>query len=226
MGFIEADLSFPMGTHVFKTEALLLVLPTTEYQRRMPVTIGTSLTDIAVDSLGTLDSANLTTPWKTVCCATQSRRKIQAQHLKEHTFKIIKPINLPPFPITIVHGHTKLKGHGVKLNLITEPFKDSQSPPSLQCVPTYCNLEPGSNRVTVGLRNISARKITVPSRTTVCQVQLANMVPNIETPKEQTLTENKEEDESCILDQLDLGEISTWSVEQQPAARKLLCEYS
>ena len=26
VGFIEADLSFPMGTHVFKTEALLLVL--------------------------------------------------------------------------------------------------------------------------------------------------------------------------------------------------------
>ena len=64
MGFIEADLSFPMGTHMFKTEALLLVLPTTEYQKRVPITIGTSLTDMAVDSLGTLDSANLTTPWK------------------------------------------------------------------------------------------------------------------------------------------------------------------
>ena len=62
VGFIEADLSFPMGTHVFKTKALLLVLPTTEYQKRVPVTIGTSLTDMAVDPLGTLDSVNLTTP--------------------------------------------------------------------------------------------------------------------------------------------------------------------
>ena len=52
------------------------------------------------------------------------------------------------------------------------------------------------------------------------------MVPNIQTPKGQDLSENKEEDESCILDQLDLGEISTWSVEQQQAARKLLCDYS
>ena len=50
VGFIEADLIFPMGTHVFKTEALLLVFPTTEYQKRVPVTIGTSLTDMAVDS--------------------------------------------------------------------------------------------------------------------------------------------------------------------------------
>ena len=78
VGFIGANLSFPMGTHVFKTEALLLVLPATQYQKRVPVTIGTSLNDMAVDSLGTLDSTNLTTPWKTVCCATQSRRKIQA----------------------------------------------------------------------------------------------------------------------------------------------------
>ena len=34
------------------------------------------------------------------------------------------------------------------------------------------------------------------------------------------------ENNSWILDQLGLGEISTWSVEQQQAARKLLCDYS
>ena len=60
-GFIEADLGFPMGTHVFKTEALLLVLSTTEYQKRVPVTIGTSLTDMAVDSLDLSDTSNLST---------------------------------------------------------------------------------------------------------------------------------------------------------------------
>ena len=91
IGFIEADLSFPMGTHVFKTEALLVLLPTTEYQKRVPVTIGTSLTDMAVDSLGTLDPAKLTTPWKTVCCATQSQRRVLAIHLQEHMVKITKP---------------------------------------------------------------------------------------------------------------------------------------
>ena len=75
VGFIEADLTFPMGTHVFKTEALLVVLPTTEYQKMVPVTIGTSLTDMAVDSLGTSDTSKLFSPWKPVCFATQTRRK-------------------------------------------------------------------------------------------------------------------------------------------------------
>ena len=118
----------------------------------------------------------------------------------------------------------KLKGHGLKLNLITEPSENNQLPSSVQCTPTYCNLEPGSNRVTVGLRNVLEKQITVPSRTVVCQIQLANMVPKLQTPTEQDPLENKE-DNSLILDQLDLGKISTWSLEQQQAAKKLLCDY-
>ena len=211
---------------MFKTEALLLVLPTTEYQKRVPVTIGTSLTDMAVDLLGTSDTSKLSTPWKTVCFATQAKRQIQAQQIQKQTVKTAKPITLPTFSTTIVHGNTKLKDHGLELNLIAEPFKDSQLPSNIQCTPTSCTLEPGSNRVAVGLRNISARKIEVPSKTIVCQIQLANMIPPIQTAKEQPPTEIKMEDPSCILDQLDLGEINTWSEEQQQAARKLLCDYS
>ena len=97
MGFIETDLVFPMGTHVFKTEALLLVLPTTEYQKRVPVTIGTSLTDMAVDSLDLSDTSKLSTPWKNVCFATQTRRQIQAQQIQKQIVKTTKPITLPPF---------------------------------------------------------------------------------------------------------------------------------
>ena len=91
VGFMEADLAFPMGTHVFKTEALLLVLPTTEYQKRVPVTIGTSLIDMAVDSLGSSDPSNLTTPSKTVCYATQSRRKYRHNPFRN---KLSKQLNL------------------------------------------------------------------------------------------------------------------------------------
>ena len=71
----------------------------------------------------------------------------------------------------------------MRLNLIAEPSEITQLPPSVQCTPAYCNLEPGSNRVTVGPRNVSAKQITIPSRAIVCQVQLANMVPKIQTPK-------------------------------------------
>ena len=84
MGFIEAELSFPMGTHVFRTEAFLLVLPTTEYQKRVPVTIGTSLTDMAVDSLGTLDQTELTTLWKTMLCHPVPEKSTGTTNSEEH----------------------------------------------------------------------------------------------------------------------------------------------
>ena len=106
---------------MFETETLLLVLPTTEYQKRVPVTISTLFTDMTVDSLGTLDQSKLSTTWKTVCCATQSRIKVQAQQLQKSTVKTTKPITLPPFSTTVVKRHTKLKGHGMRLNLIAEP---------------------------------------------------------------------------------------------------------
>ena len=100
---------------------------------------------MAVDSLDISDIPNLSTSWKTVSYATQIRRQIQAQQIQKPTVKTTKPITLPPFSTTIVHGHTKLKGQGLKLNLIAEPFKNSQLPSNIQHTPTYCTLEPGSN---------------------------------------------------------------------------------
>ena len=141
MGFIETKLSFPTGPHVFETEAFLLVLPTTEYQRRVPVTIGTSLTYMAVDSLGPSAPSQLSTSWKIVCCTTQSRRQVRAQQLQKSTVKTTKPITMPPFSTTVVKAHTKLKGHGMLHNLIAEPSEINQVPSIVQCTPTYCNLE-------------------------------------------------------------------------------------
>ena len=68
----------------------------------------------------------------------------------------------------------------MRLNLIAESSTSTHLPPSVQCAPTYCTLEPGSNRVAVGLKNISSRSITIPSRTVVGQLQQAKMVPKIQ----------------------------------------------
>ena len=73
VGYITATLALPMGTHTFKIEALLLVLPTTDYQKRVPVAVGTTITDMAVDFIHENYPENMSKSWKTVCCATQSR---------------------------------------------------------------------------------------------------------------------------------------------------------
>ena len=153
-----------MGTHSFETEALLLVLPSTDYQQRVPVAIGTTITDMAVEYIGKFKPENLSKSWKAVCCATQSKWLVQAQPENKFLIRTTKSVTLPPFSTTTIRGCTKLRSHGMRLNLIAEPSNCTQLPASVQCTPTYCTLEPGSNRVSVGVKNISSRAITIPSK--------------------------------------------------------------
>ena len=156
-----------MGSHSFETEALLLVLPSTDYQQRVPVAIGTTITDMAVEFIGKFKPENLSKSWKAVCCATQSKWLVQAQPENKFLIRTTKSVTLPPFSTTTIRGCTKLRSHGMRLNLIAEPSNCTQLPASVQCTPTYCTLEPGSNRVSVGVKNISSRAITIPSRVVV-----------------------------------------------------------
>ena len=162
-----------MGLQNFYIEALLLVLPTTEYQKRVPVAIGTTITDIAVDFINQNKPYLVSKSWKVVCCATHLKRMVQAQPSHKGSIKTTKPVTLTPFSTTIVKGSTKQRSHGMQLNWIVESSSGTQLPSSVQCAPTYCTLEPGSSRVTVGFRNLSSQSIKIPSWVVVGQLQQA-----------------------------------------------------
>ena len=172
-----------MGSQSFEIEALLLVLPSTDYQKRMPVAIGTTITDMVVDFINTTKPDNISKSWRAVCCATQSKWLVQAQPDNKYLIRTTKPMTLPPFSTTTIRGSTKLRSHGMRLNLIVEPSNCTQLPASVQYTPTYCTLEPGSNRVAVGLKNISAKAITIPSRVVVDRLQQARVVPDDKSSK-------------------------------------------
>ena len=167
-----------MESQTFEVEALLLVLPYTDYQKRVPVEIGTTITDMVVDFINQNNPDKISKSWKAVCCATQSKWLVQAQPDNKYLIRTTKPITLPPFSTTTIKGSTKLRSHGMRLNLIAEPSDYTQLPASVQCAPTYCKMEPGSNRVAVGLKNISAKAITIPSWVVVGRIQQARMVPD------------------------------------------------
>ena len=57
------------------------------------------------------------------------------------------------------------------LNLIAESSRGTQLPSGVQCAPTYCTLEPGSSRVSVGLRHLLSWSIKIPSWVVVGQLQ-------------------------------------------------------
>ena len=183
IGYIEATLTLPLGSQSFEIEALLLVLPSTDYQQRVPIAIGTTITDMVVDFINKIKPANLSKSWKAVCCATQSKWLVQAQPENKFLVRTRKPVTLPPFSTTTIRGSTKLRSHGMRLNLIAEPSNCTQLPTCVQCTPTYCTLEPGSNRVAVGIKNISARAITIPSKVVIGRLQQARMIPDDQSSK-------------------------------------------
>ena len=164
-----------MGSHTFNIEALLLALPTTEYLKKVPVSIGTTINDMVVDFINQHKPDNMSKSWKVVCCAMHTRKPMQAQPNSKRAIKTTKPVTLPPFSTTVVKGNTKFKSHGKRLNLITESPNGTQLPSGIQCTPTYCSMEPGSSRVSVGLRNLSARPITIPSQSVVGHLQQATI---------------------------------------------------
>ena len=172
-----------MGSHSFEVGALLLVLPSTDYHKRVPVAIGTTITDMIVEFINKNNPDNISKSWRAVCCATQSKWLVQAQPDNKYLVRTTKPMTLPPFSATTIRGSTKLRSHGMRLNLIAEPSNCTQLPASVQCTPTYCILESGSNRVAVGLKNISAKAITIPSRVVVGRLQQARMVPDDKSSK-------------------------------------------
>ena len=162
-------------------------------------------------------------PGRQCVVPAQSKWLVQAQADNKYLIRTTKPITLPPFSTTTLKGSTKLRSHGMRLNLVAEPSDCTQLPASVQCAPTYCILEPGSNRVAVGLKNISAKAITIPSRFVVGKLQQARMVPDDKASKfKQGPTGGR--GGSWILDQLNLEGVETWTGEQQQSARDLLVE--
>ena len=183
VGCIEATLTLPLGSKTFEVEALLLVLPSTDYQKRVPVAIGTTITYTVVEFINQNNLDKISKSWKAVCCATQSRWLVQAKPDNKYLMRTTKPITLPPFSTATIKGSTKLRSHGMRLNLIVQHSDGTQLPASVQCTPTYCILGSSSNRVAVGLKHISAKAITMPSRVVVGKLQQARMVPDDKTSK-------------------------------------------
>ena len=113
----------------------------------------------------------------------------------------------------------------MRLNLTVESSESTQLPSSVQCAPTYCILEPGYNRVAVGLRNILAESITIPSRTVVGQLQQVKMVPRpLQSKINWVPIEGRRV--TWVLDQLNLEGLNSWTSEQQQSAKNLLVEFA
>ena len=74
-------------------------------------------------------------------------------------------------------GITECDRHFKRVNVIVEsdPKKNYDA---VIPINGYTVLKPGSSRVSVGIRNISCKSITIPTKTIIAKVAAANVVPH------------------------------------------------
>ena len=86
---------------------------------------------------------------------------------------------IPPFQTLTLKGNAGIKGHCIKVHVLTEPALGPQLPAAVVPVATYGELHPGSSRVLICLCNMSSRAMEIPAKTVVGQVTPANQVPPV-----------------------------------------------
>ena len=96
--------------------------------------------------------------------------------------KTTKPVLIQAGTSREIHGLTKIKHGGYAVNCISEPAIGQQLPNGLKLIPGYSPMSPGSCRVSAVVENNTGKDITIPARTTICRLGLANRIPKLIYP--------------------------------------------
>ena len=91
--------------------------------------------------------------------------------------KLTEPMAIEPFQTVHVSGLTECNQHFKRVNVIVEPNLNKNYEAAIP-IHGYTVFKPGSSRVSVGIRNLSCRKTTVPIKLIIAEVAAANMVPH------------------------------------------------
>ena len=96
--------------------------------------------------------------------------------------KTTKPVVIQAGTSREIHGLTKIKHGGYTVNCISEPAIGHHLPKGLKLIPGYSPLSPGSCRVSAVVENGTDSDVTIPARTIICQLGLANRIPKLIYP--------------------------------------------
>ena len=90
--------------------------------------------------------------------------------------KTTKPVTIYAGERKEIHGLTKIKNGGYSVNCINKPAMEKALPRGMKLITGYSPLEASSSRVSNVIENISDTDITIPAKTIVSQLSLANMI--------------------------------------------------
>ena len=200
-GYVECQLSIPQ-IKKFNLDVLMLVIDDSPYVMRVPVQIGTLHIDMALDLATKEERKKLNRQWRRAELASSLRMKsvnanVEDSSKSEIVFdlnnvtgsvQITKDLSLQPFEnVTVsglLKGPVKCSAYFKRVNVALEPMEQHKEGEGPYCaVPAYAFLKPGSNRVEVMLKNITARPITIKTGEKVAKIEPANAVPHMLAPQ-------------------------------------------
>ena len=179
-GFVEVNVQIPGRD--FSEDHLFLVTSEISHQKEMPVVLGTYFIESLSKYLHGIDKDEFDSLDYTVKQAYLSW--VEATRIREKYgcgpplgfVKTTKPVLIQAGTSREIHGLTKIKHGGYAVNCISEPAIGHQLPKGLKLIPGYSPLSTGSCRVSTVVENNTGKDITIPARTTICQLGLANRI--------------------------------------------------
>ena len=202
--------------------------------------------------------AKLSIAWKTASFLSHLNKNLTLQEpefdlnkIKGHV-RLTKPITIAPFQTVHVSGLTGCDQHSKIVNVIVEPDPDRDYG-SVIPIHGYTVLKPGSSRVSIGLRNYSCCKVTVPTKSIIAKVTAANVVPhslapnldnetmlkqfekcreqlqaqeNVGQPIDPKVPELTPEKEKLLFNKINLTGVQDWDPALIEEAQQLFCEFA
>ena len=185
LGYVEATLKVP-EVEALEEDCLFLVVSDHAYGKRVPLTIGTLHIDLIIERATKEELDKISIAWG----RGQLFRQIQARQVQlenrevldqiEGTVKLTKKVKLKPGRSLKVNGKSNHSLNSKWVNVIIEPTGEEDGE---YTIPSYSFLKSNSKRVSVGLRNMSCRTVTLQKGTVVAWLSPANVIPQMLAPK-------------------------------------------
>ena len=202
LGFVEVNLQI-LGIRRYNEDVLLLAIPTMAYAERVLVVVGSKIIDKALSCMTMGELAKATATWQqahfgavmsgSLQLSHSSSEKLAMQNLSGESDPVevwkyqldgvkgavhtTQKVTISPFQTMTVKGNAGVKGHCMKVHVLTEPALGPQLLAAVVPIATYGELHPGSSRVPICLHNMSTHAMEILAKMVVGQVIPANQVP-------------------------------------------------
>ena len=196
-GYVEGRLEIP-GLPKFGEDVLMLVIDDSPYGKRVPIQLGTIHIDMVLKALEGNEGHEVSEGWKRAQLAAtlklgQAQTAIgegEGINLDDLVGSVTttQRIKLAPFEGRTISGVMKgpIRGVGIskRVNVLSEPSEGQLREGAVfSAVPAYTYASPGSTRVQVMIKNLTAHAVTVGKGQVVAELKPANAIPKMLAPK-------------------------------------------